>query len=118
MLNCSELNRARMVADPSEYHWSSYMAHANGIANQLLTDHDGYLSLGKDVQSRCAAYQGLFEGVIDTDTLQAIRESLNECRVLGDDGFKDQIEAVLKRSVRAGRKGRPRKSKKSAENRV
>jgi putative transposase len=115
-----ELNpvRAGMVAEPSAYRWSSYRAHAQGTKDGLLTDHAGYLSLGKDVQSRCEAYKGLFEGGIDTDTLQAIRESLNECRVLGDDRFKDQIEATLKRSVRAGQKGRPRKSKKPSENRV
>jgi len=33
------------------------------------------------------------------------RTSLNECRVLGDERFKNQIEAALKRSVRAGQRG-------------
>jgi hypothetical protein len=38
--------------------------------------------------------------------------------VLGDERFKDQIEAALNRSVRAGQRGRPRKRKDKSDNRV
>jgi hypothetical protein len=37
-----------------------------------------------------------------------IRESLNQCRVLGGERFKDQIEAALSRRVRPPKAGRPK----------
>ena len=40
--------------------------------------------------------------------LQEIRESLNQCRVLGSERFKDEIEAALSRRVRPGKPGRPK----------
>ena len=42
-----ELNpvRAKMVADPSEYKWSSYRANALGIKTDLCTPHPQYLAV-------------------------------------------------------------------------
>jgi len=115
-----ELNpvRASMVSDPADYRWSSYRAHALGRGDSLITDHAGYLALGESIGVRCAAYRSLFERVLDKDLLATIRSSLNECRVLGDERFKDQIEAALNRPVRAGQRGRPRKRKDTSDNRV
>lgn len=39
----------------------------------------------------------------------------NSGLVLGGERFKDQIEAVLARSIRAGRPGRPRKRRIEAD---
>jgi putative transposase len=43
-----ELNpvRARMVADPSEYRWSSYQRNALGLDNELIVPHPLYVALG------------------------------------------------------------------------
>ena len=115
-----ELNpvRANMVAEPADYRWSSYRAHALGRVDNLIIDHAGYTALGESAAARCAVYRSHFEHVLDKDILSAIRSTLNECRVLGDERFKDQIEAALNRSVRAGQRGRPRKRKDKSDNRV
>lgn len=48
-----ELNpvRARMVAHPADYRWSSYRAHAHGAADALVSDRPLYHALGAAQQS-------------------------------------------------------------------
>ena len=106
-----ELNpvRAGMVAEPADYKWSSYGAHALGHANDLILDHPCYLALSENSAMRQEAYRELFRCHVEEETLKAIRESVNSGLALGGDQFKYQIEAALARSVRAGKPGRPRK---------
>lgn len=56
-----ELNpvRARMVARPEHYRWSSFRANAWGWHDALLTPHARYCALGRDARSRQAAYRAL-----------------------------------------------------------
>jgi putative transposase len=86
--------RASMVTDPADYRWYSYRAHALGRGDSLIVDHAGYQALGESITVRCAAYRSLFEHAIGKDMLSTIRSSLNECRVLGDERFKDQVETA------------------------
>src|SRR5699024_2265711 len=53
-----ELNpvRAEMVAQPADYRWSSYRAHAMGQLDALITDREEYLSLGHTPNERQRAY--------------------------------------------------------------
>ncbi|MFZ5774961.1 MAG: hypothetical protein ACOY3Z_05710, partial [Thermodesulfobacteriota bacterium] len=97
-----------MVTSPADYKWSSYGAHACGQPDNLLERHPCYLDLGKDDQARQEAYRALFRHDVDS-ALMTIREAANSGLALGGERFKDQIEAVLARSVRAGKPGRPRK---------
>lgn len=113
LLVCSryiELNpvRSKLVADPADYPWSSYHWHALGKTNPLITDHSAYLALGRTHEERHQAYRGLVRDQVDPARLQEIRESVNQCRVLGSERFKDDIEAVLSRRVRPGKAGRPK----------
>ncbi|MFQ5802395.1 MAG: transposase [Candidatus Methylomirabilales bacterium] len=113
VLLCSryiELNpvRSKLVADPAEYPWSSYHWHALGTSDPVITDHAAYLALGSTDEERHEAYRGLFRDQFNPARLQEIRESLNQCRVLGSERFKDEIEAVLSRRVRPGKVGRPK----------
>jgi len=57
-----ELNpvRARVVAWPGQYRWSSFRANALGRADALLTPHAHYCALGRSTASRQAAYRALF----------------------------------------------------------
>ena len=57
-----ELNpvRARVVAWPGQYRWSSFRANALGHNDALLTPHAHYCALGRDAESRQAAYRALF----------------------------------------------------------
>ena len=120
LLTCSryiEMNpvRAGLVAAPSDYKWSSYGAHACGRVDDLLQDHPTYLGLGKDGRERQEAYRSLFQHDVDDESLQSIRKAVNSGKVFGGERFKDQIEAVLAKSVRAGKPGRPRKRSAKAD---
>jgi putative transposase len=57
-----ELNpvRARVVASPGQYPWSSFRANALGQDDSLLTPHAHYCALGRSAESRQAAYLALF----------------------------------------------------------
>lgn len=106
-----ELNpvRSGLAMAPGEYPYSSYASNALGKANPLVTPHPTYMELSVDPEKRCRAYRCLFEDKLDARTLTRVRDMTNACLVLGNDQFKDQIEVMLGRSVRPGKKGRPRK---------
>lgn len=115
LLTCQryiELNavRAGMVKGPGEYRYSSYAHNALGKPDSLLTPHPLYLSLHSNPQQRQRAYRHLFRDTLSDDLLTQVRDTTNACLVLGNDHFRDQIEIMLGRSVRHGKRGRPRKS--------
>lgn len=107
-----ELNpvRAGLVAAPGDYPYSSFAHNAGGNCDSLLTPHKIYESLASTLEERRAAYRRLFVDSIAPEMLSTIRDTTNACLVLGNDRFKDQVEAMLGRSVRPGKDGRPRKS--------
>jgi len=66
LLSCMryiELNpvRARVVARPGQYRWSSFRANALGRDDALLTPHAHYCALGRCAEARQAAYRALFQ---------------------------------------------------------
>jgi len=107
-----ELNpvRAGLVSAPADYPYSSFAHNAGGISDGLVTPHNIYESLACTVEERRAAYRRLFRDSIAPEMLSTIRDTTNACLVLGNDRFKDQIEAMLGRSVRPGKSGRPTKT--------
>lgn len=65
LLDCMryiELNpvRARLVATPGDYRWSSFHANALGHEDALITPHSIYYALGRSAASRQEAYRALF----------------------------------------------------------
>jgi putative transposase len=71
LLSCMryiELNpvRARVVAWPGQYRWSSFRANALGQDDPLLTPHAFYCALGRDAELRQAAYRALFRDQAST----------------------------------------------------
>jgi len=107
-----ELNpvRADMVAHPSEYPWSSYRCNALGQGNEHITPHLEYQCLGRTDELRQAAYRQLFKHRIPEASLAEIREATNKAWVLGNDRFKQRIQAKLDRRVEPKAKGGDRKS--------
>jgi putative transposase len=53
---------AGIVADPSEYEWSSYRTHALGEPSDWLVPHRLYLALGSTPELRQAVYRALCGG--------------------------------------------------------
>lgn len=104
-----ELNpvRANMVSHPGDYRWSSYRANGQSESNPQVTPHTLYLAMGPDSRERQLAYRGLFEHELDEADIHAIRDAAQFCVPLGNDRFKQQIEAALGRSTGYGKRGRP-----------
>ena len=114
LLGCSryiELNpvRARMVAQPAEYRWSSYRANAQGEADGLTEAHPIYTALGRQAQQRQAAYRDLFHNALDPEFLEGIRRATNGNFALGNQRFLAEVTAMLGRRAIPGAPGRPRK---------
>lgn len=106
-----ELNpvRAGMVADPSDYPWSSYHANAQGALDPLLTPSESYRALAMDPGTRQQRYRALFNMTLEPDTVTHIRRATNGCFALGDENFDVHMAAMLARRVVPGKSGRPRR---------
>lgn len=107
-----ELNpvRAGMIPDPARYPYSSYRHNALGEDDSIVSPHKTYSALGDSRAEIRKAYRRLFESELDRKLLDNIRNTTNACRVLGNAGFTDQIEAMLNRRVRPAKMGRPCKT--------
>ena len=116
LLTCQryiELNpvRAGMVESPADYAWSSYRAIGLGQEIKLHTPHDIYQSLGNNVEQRTRAYRDLFAGHLDATLVKKIREVSNKGMALGNEKFKDEVEAMTGRRLRPLKRGpKPKKS--------
>ncbi len=107
-----ELNpvRAGIVENPSAYQWSSHQWNAfHQDVGIPIVSHPVYLALAKLGGDRRQIYRDLFDSSLNKATLTELRATLNQCRVLGNESFKDKIETLLHRKVRAGKPGRPKK---------
>lgn len=104
-----ELNpvRAEMVTNPGEYRWSSYQINGLGKVSSLCTPHLEYLSLGMEPLERQKNYRALFTHHVDDVLLEEIRTNTNKGMAVGNDRFKEEIEALTGRRVRAKKRGRP-----------
>ena len=104
-----ELNpvRAGMVANPVEYQWSSYAAHAFGQRIGMWTPHPEYLVLGKTAAIRQEVYRNLFEAELGDEVLNGIRMAVNTGFVLGNDRFRRQIEKLSGLPQTFLKRGRP-----------
>jgi putative transposase len=74
-----------------------------------MTAHTSYLDLAVEPSARQKAYRKLFHNLIDEQLLTRIRKNTNECGVIGDRRFREQIEAMLGGTVPTGKRGRPRR---------
>ena len=103
-----ELNpvRAYLVADPADWPWSSHRRHAFGEPDRVVSVHSYYDDLAASAQRRQSRYRDWFRDSPTEDELNNIRETTRQELVLGDDAFKDQIEARLDICIRPARRGR------------
>ena len=106
-----ELNpvRAGMVARPGEYRWTSYHANARGAPDVLVSRHELYERLGNSGPERQRAYRQLFRTQLSGVDIEAIREATNKNWALGNERFKQRIEALSGRRSDLMRMGRPAK---------
>ena len=105
-----ELNpvRANMVAQPSEYQWSSYAAYATGKTYPLIEPHSLYQSLAGTAKAWHDAYRELFRNHLNAEQVHLTREALNQELVIGRDDFKLKIEQMTQWQTNPKPLGRPR----------
>lgn len=91
-----ELNpvRARLVADPADYMWSSYPAHALGRKPAMWKPHAEYLALGATAHARRSTWRQFFAEPLSAQIITDIRNALNTGLVLGNDRFRREVEAL------------------------
>lgn len=90
-----ELNpvRAKLVADPADWPWSSHRRHAFGAPDRVVSVHSYYDDLGASAEHRRSRYRGWFRDALTEKELETIRESTRQQRILDDDACKDPIKA-------------------------
>jgi putative transposase len=104
-----ELNpvRADMVALPQDYRWSSHNHYAFGRRDEFVAPHEEYRALGPTDAKRQQEYRKLFASDLEDDALDEIRYATTRGWPLGDETFKDNLEATLQRATRPPKRGRP-----------
>ncbi len=103
-----ELNpvRAKIVARPEDFQFSSYRYYAQGRHDPLITPNPSFVALAKDEAARQAAYRRLF---IDEKMISS--ERLRKQLYLGSSVFIKKMEAEFGVKNISLKRGRPRKER-------
>jgi putative transposase len=110
-----ELNpvRARMVAAPEDYVWSSGQRWNKGTnAYPWLDDIPFPPEFGLDADSRSQAYRRFIRGAIPDGEWELIRESVGRGQLTGDNRFVDEVQQILGKRIEHRRQGRPARARK------
>jgi putative transposase len=75
----------------------------------LITPHPIYKRLGKTQSARLEAYKALFKAHREKGELDTIRSAWQTGTPLGNDYFRQKIEAKINCKVGQARRGRPAK---------
>ncbi|MFT4938838.1 MAG: putative transposase [Paraglaciecola sp.] len=107
--------RAGIVDDPAHYSWSSYQCNGLGKTSKLLSPHPLYQKLGETCEERTFACRELFKHQIGGKLLDNIRKAANKDLVLGSERFVEEVEALTGKSLKEGKRGRPRGWRKAVK---
>lgn len=107
-----ELNpvRAGMVADPSEFHWSSYRARMGMAAAHLLDLDPCFLALGPSLAEQRSAYAEWVAAGSTASELEIIRAATQRNQLTGTDEFAREVEPHAGRRVSNRGRGRPKRT--------
>lgn len=106
--------RNKLARSPGGHPWSSYEAHAKGVADPAIRDHRVFQALGATPSRRAAAYGKLMSKQLAPEFIAALRAATNGGWALGSEGFKRRLAEAAGRRVVPLPRGRPRKSKQTA----
>lgn len=104
-----ELNpvRARMVAMPEKYRWSSARHHLGVERSDWLDEDPCYQALDKEAEQRRERYREFLSGAIPEGEWALIRAAVQRGQLTGKGRFVDQVEAILGRRIEHRPPGRP-----------
>jgi putative transposase len=111
-----ELNPVRcgLVAEPSEYRWSSYLHHIGVKQDLIITDHPKYWALGNTPFEREAIYKELIESPLTEAEIEQLREHTSKGWALGTASFMAALKKKTNRRLVPAKKGRPVKQANKA----
>lgn len=123
LIACSryiELNpvRAGLVASPQDYRWSSYQHRALGMADRLLDEDPWYSGLGATESERQEKYQQWVDSQISQGEWEEIRQATHRGRLIGQETFQKQVEAMTGRRLVGEARGRPKKTSSAKSEKV
>lgn len=99
-----------MVEKPVDYGWSSYHHNAQGIKDDLITEHELYKNIAKDSAHRRLHYQGFFDKPISQHEDARIADAKLKGEVYGSDAFHQKVGSLVGRVTKLGNHGGDRKS--------
>lgn len=104
-----ELNpvRARIVAAPEDYLWSSCRHRLGVEACPWLDDDPCYLALGASIRQRQANYWQFLRAAIPHDEWGVIRTAVRRNQLTGAEAFVARAEEILGRRIGTRSPGRP-----------
>lgn len=107
-----ELNpvRARIVASPEEYLWSSCRYRLGHAQHEWLDFDPCYLALGKTEEERQLRYSEFLRAAIPEGEWSFIREAVQRGQLTGTDRFVAQVETILGKRIENRSRGRPPKN--------
>lgn len=114
LLACSryiEMNpvRARMVAAPEAYVWSSCRYRLGYARCDWLDEDPCYVALGENETQRQERYRHFLHAVIPEGEWMLIREAVQRGQLTGIGSFVDKVEEILGRRIEKRAPGRPPK---------
>ncbi|MEX0872798.1 MAG: transposase [Aquisalimonadaceae bacterium] len=106
-----ELNpvRARMVAEPGAYRWSSYPLRVGTLGQEWLDRDPCYLALGATEAVRRIRYAQFVRDAIPEGEWALIGEAVQRGQLTGGARFAAEVERIVGRRVERRGQGRPRK---------
>jgi putative transposase len=103
--------RANIVADPSDYRWSSFRCHGLGEDDPLLSPIPEWDELGRTASERRKRWRAKVCAPQDESDVEAVRHSVRSGRPLGTEEWTGRIAKRLKIDLVPRARGRPRKEK-------
>jgi len=115
LLACSryvELNpvRAKIVATPEEYAWSSFRYKVSATGIGWLDEDPCFRILGDSHPERAQSYATYVCGAVSSEEETLIRQALRRNQLTGDEKFIDEIAERVGRRIELRGRGRPEKS--------
>jgi putative transposase len=101
--------RARMVADPAEYRWSSFPHHGLGHDDSLLGLFSEWEELGRTEAERRRRWRAKVRAAQAESEVAAVRGSLRSGRPYGTAEWTERIAERLGIDLTLRTRGRPRK---------
>jgi len=104
--------RARIVATPEDYAWSSIHHKLKAASAGWLDADPCFEALGTSHRERARYYADYVSGEIKAEEEELIRQAVNRNQLTGDDSFVREIEARIGRRIELRGRGRPKKNRK------